>query len=603
MNNRTRSEIEKAFARPDSSRKPIDNIEARSSKIIGGNISGVEKPKRARFGIGWWFSIGIAALVAIVLLIPTPETPIETPSDNLAQLPEKPISDPIYQESRVQEEGESTSKNNDFTSGNDVDRANEFRQTEEINSKIQSLTKKAKETIRKGNYTEPENDNALKHYTEILKISPDNIFALNGVEYITERFAVIGSKHIEKGNLDGARGALASLFSIDSNSEQYIDLSDKITEYELSLQVSPEQKEIEEFKKKAVAALKRSRFTTPTNDNALLYYQKILNIDPENEVATVGVKNLAGRYTIMANEALKNTEFEKAESYVATISAISPEHPSLSLLSNRILQAYETKKSEQITAEIEALKLTNPTEQNPVVTTQAAAIPIEINIEPQPVNLEPQATGIESQPINIEPQQTEVVQNPQQQSFNKQNVNNFNSISNDELDPSPSRELDEVRLKNGLGAYYSGNYQRAIEYLQPLANKGIARAQMRVGYMFYLGRGVNQDRITGVEYLKNAMPAVTQFAQENRAWAQADMGSLFEDGIILQQSYASAVEWYQKAAGQGYAGAQTNLGNMYYGGRGVQQDVDVAVEWFKKAAQNGDAVAKRNLVALGINSN
>ena len=518
-----------------------------------------------------------------MLLIPAPERRAEIPSDNLAQLPEQPKSDPIYQESRVEEEGENNAENNEFTSGNDVDRANEFRlaekinaeakeREEKINAQIQELTKKAKATIRKGAYTEPSKDNALKHYKEILTISPGNTFATNGIEYITERFAVIGSKHIEKGNLDGARGALATLFSIDSNSEQYIDLSDKITEYELSLEVSPEQKEINQLKEKAITAFKRSRFTTPEDDNALFYYQKILNIDPENEVAAKGIKSLAGRYTLMANEALKSSEFSKAESYIATISAISPDHPSLSLLSNRILQAYETRDAEKRAAEIEALELSNPDEIVPIAETEKKVI-----------------STVETNPTEI------IIE--QQQNPTKSNV------LDDELSKTSSRELDDVRLRNGLGAYYSGNYQRAIEYLQPLANKGIARAQVRVGYMYYLGRGVNQDRGTGVQYLKNAMPAVTQFAQEDRAWAQADMGSLFEDGVILQQSYASAVEWYRKAANQGYAGAQTNLGNMYYGGRGVEQNVNIAVEWFKKAAQNGDAVAKRNLVALGISEN
>jgi len=579
MNNQTRSEIEQAFARPDSSlKRPKDpRVEARGSKILGGNISGVEKPKRLRFGIGWWFSIGIAALVAIVLLIPTPERRVEAPSDTLAQLPEQPKSDPIYQESRVQEEGERVTQNDEFTSGSDVDRANEFRQSEKLaterkaqeekaNAQIKELTKKAKATIRKGAYTEPEKDNALKYYNEILKISPDNTFALNGIDYITERFAVIGAKHIEKGHLDNARGALATLFSIDGTSEQYIELSDKITEYELSLQISPEQKEINQLEEQAITAIKRDRFTTPAGDNALFYYQKILTIDPKNEVAITGIKSLAGRYALLANEALNESELEKAESYVATIAAISPEHPSLALLANRIVKANESQKEELSAAETEALGLNNPADLIPVVKTPTVQTPIA--------------------------QTTPQVSN-----------DNLNNTFDDELSKNSSKELDEVRLKNGLGAYYSGNYERAIEYLQPLADKGIARAQVRVGYMYYLGRGVNQNRGTGEKYLKSAMPAVTQFAQEDRAWAQADMGSLFEDGVILKQSYPSAVEWYRKAANQGYAGAQTNLGNMYYGGRGVEKNIDTAVGWFKQAAKNGDAVAKRNLVALGVTLN
>lgn len=576
MNNQTRSEIEQAFARSNNSiKRTIEpTIESRGSTIIGGNISGIKRPKRSRFGIGWWFSIGIAILVAIVLLIPTPERKVEQPSSQLAKLPKQTESDPIYQDSRIQEDNQNTAKNDELTKINDLKRAEEFRISEETNTQIRKFTEKATTAIRKGAYTEPKESSALKYYYEILKISPDNTFALNGIDYITERLAVIGTKHIEKGSLEDARSALSTLFSINSNSKQYIELSDKIIEYELSAEGSLEKKEINALKKKVATAIKRSRFTTPAGDNALLYYQQILIIDPENKFAATGTQNLAGRYALMANEALNASKLEKAESYVATIMAISPEHPSLTLLTNRIVKVNKIRLKQSSRRDIEKSVV------KPAATEITKTTVVQQNVKK--ISSDNQITDTGTTSTN--------------------QTDKTNSID-DKLSENSSKELDEVRLKNGLGAYYSGNYQRAIEYLQPLADKGIARAQVRIGYMYYLGRGVNQDQSTGEKYFKNAMSSVTQFAQDNRAWAQADMGSLFEDGIILKQNYPSAVEWYRKAADQGYAGAQTNLGNMYYGGRGVEQNTKTAIDWFKLAAKNGDAVAKRNLVALGVSSN
>ena len=87
-------------------------------------------------------------------------------------------------------------------------------------------------------------------------------------------------------------------------------------------------------------------------------------------------------------------------------------------------------------------------------------------------------------------------------------------------------------------------------------------------------------------------------AQKNQSWAQSDLGSLYEDGIIVTRSYSEALNWYRKAAAQNYAGAQTNLGNMYFFGKGVEQNQEEAIKWYRLAALGGDAIAKQNLIQL-----
>ncbi len=59
-----------------------------------------------------------------------------------------------------------------------------------------------------------------------------------------------------------------------------------------------------------------------------------------------------------------------------------------------------------------------------------------------------------------------------------------------------------------------------------------------------------------------------------------------------------AVEWYQKAAEQGYAEAQYNLGVCYYNGYGVPKNRAKAVELWKKAAAQGNVRAKQVLVMI-----
>ena len=61
----------------------------------------------------------------------------------------------------------------------------------------------------------------------------------------------------------------------------------------------------------------------------------------------------------------------------------------------------------------------------------------------------------------------------------------------------------------------------------------------------------------------------------------------------MPQSDALGVEWYRKAADQGYAPAQHNLGVAYADGMGVPQNLTEALRWLRKAhAQGVEEVAE-----------
>ncbi len=51
--------------------------------------------------------------------------------------------------------------------------------------------------------------------------------------------------------------------------------------------------------------------------------------------------------------------------------------------------------------------------------------------------------------------------------------------------------------------------------------------------------------------------------------------------------YAGALKFWQQKADQGDAQAQFNLALMYHGGLGVDINEPVALEWYQKAAANG----------------
>ncbi len=96
------------------------------------------------------------------------------------------------------------------------------------------------------------------------------------------------------------------------------------------------------------------------------------------------------------------------------------------------------------------------------------------------------------------------------------------------------------------------------------------------------------------DYAKAAQ-FIRPLAERGDADAEARLGDLYARGLGVKQSYAEAARWYRLGAVQGNARAQNNLGLMYYymgkpGGDG--EDYVRAYMWYDiaVAAKNPEAV-------------
>lgn len=142
-------------------------------------------------------------------------------------------------------------------------------------------------------------------------------------------------------------------------------------------------------------------------------------------------------------------------------------------------------------------------------------------------------------------------------------------------------------LKEGLIAYDRGDYATAQKELTPLAEKGDAKAQNKLGRMYSLGQGVPKDARAAAEYFLKA-------AEQGIAEAQSMLGYMYLVGDGAPQSNGKAYEWIRKAAKQGDAMAQYNLGVML-GGNGAKEDPVAAAQWMRKAAEQGHRDAQSKL--------
>jgi len=73
------------------------------------------------------------------------------------------------------------------------------------------------------------------------------------------------------------------------------------------------------------------------------------------------------------------------------------------------------------------------------------------------------------------------------------------------------------------------------------------------------------------------------------------IGSLYEQGRGVKQSYTDALKWYTAAADQSDSEAQYRIGRLYEQGLGVPQSNTRALEWYHKSAEQGNVEAQEAL--------
>ena len=146
-------------------------------------------------------------------------------------------------------------------------------------------------------------------------------------------------------------------------------------------------------------------------------------------------------------------------------------------------------------------------------------------------------------------------------------------------------------LKEGYEALSRKDYVTAANEYRPLAERGDAEAQYRIGRMYEFGNGYAQDKAQGIAWIRKA-------AAQGHADAEQELGVIYATGDGVKQDNVQAVAWFRKAAEQGEATAQYNLGLLYAKGQGVARDYAQAVDWWRKSASQGNADAQFKLAVV-----
>mgnify|MGYP000861375074 CR=1 FL=1 len=133
-----------------------------------------------------------------------------------------------------------------------------------------------------------------------------------------------------------------------------------------------------------------------------------------------------------------------------------------------------------------------------------------------------------------------------------------------------------------------GDYETMVALLRPLAEKGNAEAQFRLGCRYENGEGVKQDYAKAFAWYEKA-------ALQNYAKAECNLGWLYENGNGVSQDFYKAFAWYERSARHGSVWGQVNLADLYEHGNGVAQDYAAAFAWYEKAALQDNGWAQLKL--------
>jgi Sel1 repeat len=80
--------------------------------------------------------------------------------------------------------------------------------------------------------------------------------------------------------------------------------------------------------------------------------------------------------------------------------------------------------------------------------------------------------------------------------------------------------------------------------------------------------------------------------------ADLQRAAMYDTGHGAAQNFATALEWYRRAAGRGSVAGMFNVAVMYDAGRGIAADATQAAFWYDQAARRGYARAQYNLALM-----
>ncbi len=99
----------------------------------------------------------------------------------------------------------------------------------------------------------------------------------------------------------------------------------------------------------------------------------------------------------------------------------------------------------------------------------------------------------------------------------------------------------QAGIDEGVQAYIAGDYATSLAEFQPLAEKGDAKAQFYMGFLYHHGYGVKRNEGEASKWFRMA-------ADQGEWQSQYYLGVIYEKGVGLKQDLPAAHMWLSLAA-------------------------------------------------------
>ena len=142
--------------------------------------------------------------------------------------------------------------------------------------------------------------------------------------------------------------------------------------------------------------------------------------------------------------------------------------------------------------------------------------------------------------------------------------------------------------------YKKQDVSKALELFHAEAEKGNVLAIFDIGKMYRNGL-LGEDNVPNAdEYFQKALHgflALEPTAKRLKPYVQYRIGKMYALGYGTEQNYMAAFEWFTKSAAAGNKFAQYSLGSLYFYGNGIAQSYEKAFEYYKLSADQDNAYA------------
>ncbi|OAN44675.1 hypothetical protein A6A04_07545 [Paramagnetospirillum marisnigri] len=156
------------------------------------------------------------------------------------------------------------------------------------------------------------------------------------------------------------------------------------------------------------------------------------------------------------------------------------------------------------------------------------------------------------------------------------------------LAASPSAQAG---FNEGMAAFQKRDWATAANEFRPLADKGNAAAQARLGHILFQGLLGNRDDV-------EALRLINASASAGDAFGQHLLGNAYFFGRGVPKDPATALVWYGRAADKDQPESLHALGEIHFNGLGVGKNEARGIEYYTRAADKGVPASLEKLAEL-----